>query len=78
MTVQSDKNDETAEPQGLWKLIMQIAEPTDLLRSILDRSSRPELDPRLEVTALGDRAIILHGCTVTIHQHTSPAPGSAT
>jgi hypothetical protein len=49
---------------GLWEAIMRNADPEEVLRA-LSASSR---GVSTNVTATGEHAVVIHGCTVTIHQ----------
>ncbi len=69
----SPESPATDHPEALWKLIMQLADPSDILKTLFDHSGRL---PPTELKSMGDQSIFLLGCTVTIHQHltiTAPA-----
>jgi hypothetical protein len=74
-------NNDAVSQEELWGLIMKLADPSDLLRALLN-SATDRLDdcPRKEATPAPCQTMIITDCNVTIHQHMvggGPAPASA-
>ena len=61
----------------LWDIIMRIADPADLLRTILNQATARAECSGGGASPLLSQTLILTGCEVTIHQHLAQPPSAA-
>jgi hypothetical protein len=63
----------TLSQEALWGLIMKMADPSDLLRTILNSAAeRQSTRVGQEHSMFRNQTLVLTDCTVTIHQHGAP------
>jgi hypothetical protein len=75
MRAQPDKTSAADHTEEVWKLIMRIAEPTDLLHTILNGSpARAGQNGPAEMHTASGHCIVLHGCTITINHPAAVTP----